>query len=145
MRANILQFILGALLGVAAFYLLRSKTPINERVYFKQNIVRDTIIKILPQKKYIFKSQPKITMKDTINTHFEFALDTLLDKGDTIKINYSYPENTLLVQFASMPDTFAIEHRTLQIAPVCKEETWLEPALYLLSGVALGFIVAKIK
>lgn len=145
MKANLFMFLIGAIIGALILYFLLSNQPSNERIYFKEKVLRDTIIKIVPQKRYIIRSQPKLTVKDTLKAQFTFSLDTLLEKGDTLKINYSYPENTLFVRFASMPDTFAIEHRTLHISTAGGNTTWFEPALYMISGVALGFIVAKIK
>ncbi len=123
------------------FGLERNKK--NELVVEKE-ILRDTVIMVLPAKDVKIKANPRIQQSDTTLNSFSFVLDTLISK-DTLQISYSYPENNLFLRFAAMPDTFRYERTILNIKQPENSCRLQDKLLYAISGVAVGLLIAKIK
>ncbi len=145
MKSNLFVLFLGFLMGFALFYLIFGSNRNNKVDYIvEKEVYRDTVVKMLPRKEIKIKVKPKIQHLDTIFNGFTFSLDTLISK-DTVNISYSYPENSLFLRFAAMPDTFRYERTILNISKSEKDCLLQDKLLYAVSGVAIGLIIAKIK
>lgn len=116
----------------------------KENIQIKEKILveTDTVVRLLPQKIIEIKqSKPKIIyLRDTIlqTQPFTALLDTILLK-DTVRAEYTFPENTFSVLLRSQSDSL------LQITnTMTKTETlWYEKAAYLLGGILIGIIINK--
>lgn len=140
---NYLLYAALAALTILLLYNLFIKRQIALPVPAEKLIV-DTVY--IPQKVVkIVKAKPSIIRRnDTVFTApaFTAILDTIYKK-DTVRIEYSFPENLISMELKTATDTMYKER--IIFAPTLESNSkWYEPYLYALGGIAAGYIASEI-
>lgn len=137
-------FIFGLVIGFILHCLVSNQNVNNYPIETK--IITDTIYKELPSKPIIIN---KVKMKrekvrDTIIFFEPFVatLDTILNK-DTLKAIYEFPENFLSLELYRKPDSIMFQTITIYKEKGLTEKWWEKP-IYIISGIAGGYILSKL-
>lgn len=107
----------------------------------------DTIVIVRPAEPVVItKAKTKIVKTcDTVfqSTGFVARLDTIIMR-DTIKAEFSYPDNLLSLCVSRKPDSTIIENRTVKIETASRSSGTWEKVLYALGGFAGGYILKSL-
>ena len=133
-------FVLGGAFIIILCFILFNPKPLenNDKVFYKT----DTLIKILPQKVIEIKNaKPKIIYRhDTIiqTPPFFAIVDTIIEK-DTLRAEFTFPENNFSLNYHSQSDSIL----TITNIVTKTETNWLERAAFLFGGIIFGIIISK--
>lgn len=144
----ILFLLLGAAIGFGVNeYFFKKEPKVIENV--KTLVETDTLF--LEKDKIVYRTIPKIEYINTIDTiiktkPFIARVDTILHHRDTLKIEYTFPENNFLMELSRPLDSIIInrEYETVRYIEVPKKEEWYEK-WYTQLGIGLvgGIILEK--
>jgi len=130
--------------------IIYKPNPRVEIVYKDSILFRDSVnirTKVIPRFRDSIIYNPLTNINDTIiiaTKPFIAVLDTIYK--DTLKVSYSFPENTFDLRIKYKLDTLKVPEKTIIVEvekPKTFFEKYVEKPLYFTGGLLVGFLIGS--